>query len=106
MSKIKLAKKELIKGAMPTAIHHDKLDASTEHDSSLVSSEALDSVFSEFPFLKSEIEDVFGSVAIGSEWLKSQVPALGGLTPIKAIQSGDLKLVLDMLNKIKFGEYC
>ncbi|NNN70558.1 DUF2384 domain-containing protein [Vibrio sp. 3-2(1)] len=34
------------------------------------------------------------------------MPVLGGLTPIEVIQNGDLNLVLDTLNKMKYGDMC
>ncbi len=84
----------------------DKADDLTVRELSQISLDVVQSVLDNNPLLKSEIEDVFCSVYLGSEWLCSNVPALGGLSPIEAIQNGDLKLVLNTLNKIKYGEYC
>ncbi|RAS59103.1 uncharacterized protein DUF2384 [Vibrio diazotrophicus] len=66
---------------------------------------SVESIFIKYPALKAELMEVFGSADLGIEWLTSRVPVLSGLTPIEVIQKGSLKLVLDTLNKIKYGEY-
>ncbi len=66
----------------------------------------VESILSEFPALKSEIDDLFCSEEeIAIEWLTSPVPALNGLTPIEAVQQGDLKWVLDILNRLRYGDF-
>ncbi len=63
------------------------------------------SVLSKFPILQSEIEDVFRSEEMANEWLTSSVPALQGLTPIEVLQQGDVELVLDIVNRLKYGDF-
>ncbi|EGR2999102.1 antitoxin Xre/MbcA/ParS toxin-binding domain-containing protein [Vibrio parahaemolyticus] len=63
------------------------------------------SVLSKFPTLKSEIEDVFRSEEMANEWLTSSVPALQGLTPIEVLQQGDVESVLDIVNRLKYGDF-
>jgi len=74
-------------------------------DENTVQIYSVESVLTKYPFLKTEIEEVFGSIDLGIEWLTSDIPALGGLTPVDVIKKGDLKLVLMTLNKIKYGEF-
>ncbi|WP_179876730.1 MbcA/ParS/Xre antitoxin family protein [Vibrio cholerae] len=105
MNKKRSRKTELVKGDVSIAQQFNKSETSNKHALSLEESVAVEAMYREFPILKSEIEDVFGTVTIGSEWLISKIPALGRVTPLEAIQRGDLKLVLDTLNKMKFGEY-
>ncbi len=104
MSKKQLLENELVERITPRTAHVDEMATVTKSESEVLPSE-VELIFTEFPFLKSEIEDVFCSVDLGIEWLTSHVPALGGLTPIDAIQKGDLKLVLMTLNKIRYGDY-
>ncbi|WP_249929938.1 MULTISPECIES: MbcA/ParS/Xre antitoxin family protein [Vibrio] len=40
-----------------------------------------------------------------AEWLTSAIPALSGLTPLEVVLKGDLKRVLDALNRIKYGDF-
>ncbi|AMG08656.1 DUF2384 domain-containing protein [Vibrio parahaemolyticus] len=63
------------------------------------------SVLSKFPTLQSEIEDVFRSEEMANEWLTSSVPALQGLTPIEVLQQGDVESVLDIVNRLKYGDF-
>ncbi|MBM5112590.1 antitoxin Xre/MbcA/ParS toxin-binding domain-containing protein [Vibrio parahaemolyticus] len=63
------------------------------------------SVLSKFPTLQSEIEDVFRSEEMANEWLTSPVPALQGLTPIEVLQQGDVESVLDIVNRLKYGDF-
>ncbi|EHJ9976898.1 DUF2384 domain-containing protein [Vibrio parahaemolyticus] len=63
------------------------------------------SVLSKFPTLQSEIEDVFRSEEMANEWLTSSVPALQGLTPIEVLQQGDIESVLDIVNRLKYGDF-
>lgn len=106
MSKKRLSEVELVKGATPIGTDSNNVGDLTEKETSLISFEVVQSVLAKYPLLKSEIEDVFCSVSLGSEWLRSNIPVLGGLTPIEVIQNGDLKLVLDTLNKMKYGDFC
>ncbi|WP_257974009.1 MbcA/ParS/Xre antitoxin family protein [Vibrio parahaemolyticus] len=39
-----------------------------------------------------------------TEWLTSAIPALSGLTPLEVVLEGDLKRVLEALNRIKYGD--
>lgn len=104
MSKKQLSEKGLVAGVTHHTENADEMDKGTGHELCFRHSD-VEAVLTKFPFLKSEIEDVFCSVDLGSEWLTSHIPALGGLTPIEVIQKGDLKLVLMTLNKIRYGEY-
>ncbi len=63
------------------------------------------SVLSKFPTLQSEIEDVFRSEEMANEWLTSSVPALQGFTPIEVLQQGDVESVLDIVNRLKYGDF-
>ncbi|MFW8632251.1 antitoxin Xre/MbcA/ParS toxin-binding domain-containing protein [Vibrio natriegens] len=63
------------------------------------------SVLSKFPILQSEIEDVFRSEEMANEWLTSSVPALQGLTPIEVLQQGNVELVSDIVNRLKYGDF-
>ncbi|EKA7380505.1 DUF2384 domain-containing protein [Vibrio parahaemolyticus] len=63
------------------------------------------SVLLKFPILQSEIEDVFRSEEMANEWLTSSVPALQGLTPIEVLQQGNVELVLDIVNRLKYGDF-
>ncbi len=63
------------------------------------------SVLSKFPILQSEIEDVFRSEEMANEWLTSSVPALQGLTPIEVLQQGEVESVLDIVNRLKYGDF-
>ncbi|HHJ3171718.1 TPA: antitoxin Xre/MbcA/ParS toxin-binding domain-containing protein [Vibrio parahaemolyticus] len=63
------------------------------------------SVLLKFPVLQSEIEDVFRSEEMANEWLTSSVPALQGLTPIEVLQQGNVELVLDIVNRLKYGDF-
>ncbi|EPW6908705.1 antitoxin Xre/MbcA/ParS toxin-binding domain-containing protein [Vibrio parahaemolyticus] len=63
------------------------------------------SVLSKFPTLQSEIEDVFRSEEMANEWLTSSVPALQGLTPIEVLRQGDVESVLDIVNRLKYGDF-
>ncbi len=63
------------------------------------------SVLSKFPILQSEIEDVFRSEEMANDWLTSSVPALQGLTPIEVLQQGNVELVLDIVNRLKYGDF-
>ncbi len=63
------------------------------------------SVLSKFPTLQSEIEDVFRSEEMANEWLTSSVPALRGFTPIEVLQQGEVESVLDIVNRLKYGDF-
>ncbi len=66
----------------------------------------VESILSEFPALKSEIDDLFCSEEkIAIEWLTTPVRALNGLTPIEAVQQGDLEWVLGILNRLRYGDF-
>ncbi len=66
----------------------------------------VESVLSSFPELRSEINDIFCSEdEIAIEWLTTPIPALNGLTPVEAVQQDDLEWVLDVLNRIKYGDF-
>lgn len=42
---------------------------------------------------------------MANEWLTSSVPALQGLTPIEVLQQGDVESVLDIVNRLKYGDF-
>ncbi len=74
------------------------------------------SLLEKYPTLRSEIEDVFYfksfdikdviySEKMMIEWMTTPIPALSGLTPVETIQCGDLQLVLDILNRLKYGDF-
>lgn len=74
-------------------------------DDNIAQSYSVESVLTQYPVLKSEIEDVFGEADLGIEWLTSPIPALAGLSPVAAVLKGDLKLVLQTLNRMRYGDF-
>ncbi|EJC6736182.1 MbcA/ParS/Xre antitoxin family protein [Vibrio parahaemolyticus] len=68
-------------------------------------SKSIEYILSQHPALKAQMEDVFEDSDLGAEWLTSVIPALSGLTPLEVVLEGDLKRVLDALNRIKYGDF-
>ncbi|MGD8108876.1 MbcA/ParS/Xre antitoxin family protein [Vibrio sp. TRT 17S01] len=68
-------------------------------------SKSIEYILSQHPTLKEQMEDVFEDSGLRSEWLTSAIPALSGLTPLEVVLKGDLKRVLDALNRIKYGDF-
>lgn len=62
-------------------------------------------ILSQHPTLKEQMEGVFEDSDLRAEWLTSAIPALSGLTPLEVVLEGDLKRVLDALNRIKYGDF-
>ncbi|WP_407832381.1 MbcA/ParS/Xre antitoxin family protein [Vibrio rotiferianus] len=68
-------------------------------------SKSIEYILSQHPTLKEQMEDVFEDSGLRAEWLTSAIPALSGLTPLEVVLKGDLKRVLDTLNRIKYGDF-
>ncbi|HGY9588421.1 TPA: MbcA/ParS/Xre antitoxin family protein [Vibrio harveyi] len=68
-------------------------------------SKSIEYIPSQHPTLKEQKEDVFEDSGLRAEWLTSEIPALSGLTPLEIALKGDLKRVLDALNRIKYGDF-
>ncbi|MBF4302335.1 MbcA/ParS/Xre antitoxin family protein, partial [Vibrio anguillarum] len=66
---------------------------------------SIEYILSQHPTLKEQMEDVFEDSGLRAEWLTSVIPALSGLTPLEVVLKGDLKRVLDALNRIKYGDF-
>lgn len=75
-------------------------------DDNIAQSDSVESVLTQYPALQSEIEDVFGEADLVVEWLTTPIPALAGLSPVEVVLKGDLKLVLQTLNRMKYGDFC
>ncbi|MCR9848055.1 MbcA/ParS/Xre antitoxin family protein [Vibrio antiquarius] len=73
-----------------------------EHDTQ---SKSIEHILSKHPILKDQMVDVFEDSDLREEWLTSAIPALSGLTPLEVVLEGDLKRVLDALNRIKYGDF-
>ncbi|WP_050907882.1 MbcA/ParS/Xre antitoxin family protein [Vibrio harveyi] len=69
-----------------------------------IQSKSIEYILSQHPNLKDQVEDVFDDSDLRTEWLTSAIPALSGLTPLEVVLKGDLKRVLDALNRIKYGD--
>ncbi|AWA98990.1 MbcA/ParS/Xre antitoxin family protein [Vibrio parahaemolyticus] len=69
-----------------------------------IQSKSIEYILSRHPNLKDQVEDVFDDSDLRTEWLTSAIPALSGLTPLEVVLKGDLKRVLDALNRIKYGD--
>ena len=69
-----------------------------------IQSKSIEYILSQHPNLKDQVEDVFDDSDLRTEWLTSVIPALSGLTPLEVVLKGDLKRVLDALNRIKYGD--
>ena len=69
-----------------------------------IQSKSIEYILSQHPNLKDQVEDVFDDSDLRTEWLTSAIPALSGLTPLEVVLKGDLKRVLDALNRIKDGD--
>ncbi|GHY30267.1 MULTISPECIES: MbcA/ParS/Xre antitoxin family protein [Vibrio] len=68
-------------------------------------SKSIEYILSQHPTLKDKMEDVFEDSDLIKEWLTSAIPALSGLTPLEVVLEGDLKRVLEALNRIKYGDF-
>ncbi|GBL02443.1 hypothetical protein VH1709_contig00121-0020 [Vibrio harveyi] len=69
-----------------------------------IQSKSIEYILSQHPNLKDQVECVFDDSDLRTEWLTSAIPALSGLTPLEVVLKGDLKRVLDALNRIKYGD--
>ena len=68
-------------------------------------SKSIEYILSQHPTLKEQMEDVFEDSGLRAEWLTSAIPVLSGLTPLEVVLKGDLKRVLDALNRIRYGDF-
>ncbi|MEZ9041264.1 MbcA/ParS/Xre antitoxin family protein [Vibrio sp. 10N.247.311.47] len=69
-----------------------------------IQSKSIEYILSQYPTLKVQMEGVFDDSDLKTEWLTSAIPALSGLTPLEVVLEGDLKRVLEALNRIKYGD--
>ncbi|TFH92013.1 MbcA/ParS/Xre antitoxin family protein [Vibrio ouci] len=69
-----------------------------------IQSKSIEYILSQHPTLKDQMENVFDDSDLRTEWLTSAIPALSGFTPLEVVIEGDLKRVLDALNRIKYGD--
>ncbi|HBC3976575.1 MULTISPECIES: MbcA/ParS/Xre antitoxin family protein [Vibrio] len=68
-------------------------------------SKSSEYILSQHPTLRDLMEDVFENPDSRTEWLTSAIPALSGLTPLEVVLKGDIKRVLDVLTRIKYGDF-
>lgn len=66
---------------------------------------SVESALIHYPELKTALIKIYGKIDLGKEWLTSDIPALGGQTPLERIQNGDIQSVLMALKKMEYGEY-
>ena len=66
---------------------------------------SVESALIHYPELEMALIKIYGKIDLGKEWFTSDIPALGGQTPIERIQNGDVQSVLMALKKMEYGEY-